>query len=239
MLSSIRVGRWTHPRWNRQQSDCGSSIRSRLFVVSSCQFCQHRWNDLRQWCLWTTSPALLPCARLDHATKSRSDEQVRPAETAVAATKHAWLFSLLSKSSNNDPYQPMINAFHAFLIRNDPVIFTWPSFDVECILFRAVRSNYFDDFSIPSIRVSWTTLSHSLEYSLWMILLSNKVTEDLHSIDADLRSLESNDLTRQLLKKIDIYNYYFSFLKLVGVWNKVRSRRETENRRFSYGRRLQ
>lgn len=33
--------------------------------------------------------------------------------------------------------------------------------------------------------------------------------------------LETNDLTRQLAKKGDIYNYYFAFLKLVSVWNKV------------------
>lgn len=33
--------------------------------------------------------------------------------------------------------------------------------------------------------------------------------------------LDTTDLTRQLTKKIEIYNYYFSFLKLVGVWNKV------------------
>lgn len=29
--------------------------------------------------------------------------------------------SLMSKPQTNDPYQPMINAFHSFLIRNDPV----------------------------------------------------------------------------------------------------------------------
>jgi hypothetical protein len=32
------------------------------------------------------------------------------------------IYSLLSKTANNDPYQPMINSFHAFLIRNDPVM---------------------------------------------------------------------------------------------------------------------
>jgi hypothetical protein len=40
-----------------------------------------------------------------------------------------------------------------------------------------------------------------------------------------LSNLETNDLTRQLAKKADIYNYYFSFLKLIGIWNKVRRRR--------------
>lgn len=40
--------------------------------------------------------------------------------------------------------------------------------------------------------------------------------------------LETNDLTRQLAKKGDIYNYYFSFLKLIGVWNKVRTQVEFE-----------
>jgi len=40
-------------------------------------------------------------------------------------------------------------------------------------------------------------------------------------IDDPSLQQETNDLTRQLTKKIDIYNYYFSFLKLVGVWNKL------------------
>lgn len=36
-------------------------------------------------------------------------------------------------------------------------------------------------------------------------------------------NLDTSDLTRQLEKKNDIYNYYFSFLKLIAVWNKVKS----------------
>lgn len=35
---------------------------------------------------------------------------------------YVFICSLLSKVENNDPYQPMINSFHAFLIRNDPVM---------------------------------------------------------------------------------------------------------------------
>ena len=198
--------------------------RSWLFALPSCQLFQHRRNHLRQRCLRAASPSLLSRSRIDHSAKSRSHDQVGSIEKRDAERRHSWFSSLLSKSSNNDPYQPMINAFHAFLIRNDPVRLIPTSFHIKHILFRAVQSNCFDDFWIPLIRVNWTILSHSLEYSSWMIHLYSKVSRDLHSIDAHRWCLETNDLTRQLAKKIDIYNYYFAFLKLVGVWNKVRNR---------------
>ena len=41
-----------------------------------------------------------------------------------------------------------------------------------------------------------------------------------------------NDLSRQLGKKMDIFNYYFSFLKLIAVWNKVSECNESFFSRF-------
>ncbi|CAM2705605.1 unnamed protein product [Rotaria socialis] len=97
--------------------------------------------------------------------------------------------NLLTKNADNDPYQPMINAFHAFLIRNDP------GGAVE--LFRRFLS-VIDTTQLDDIVV---------RFGIFII------------DDPSLQ--ETNDLTRQLEKKNDIYNYYFSFLKLIAVWNKL------------------
>jgi hypothetical protein len=67
-------------------------------------------------------------------------------------------------------------------------------------------------------------LLYNLESLLLMIHLykvRNEFVGKKNSISLS-SNLETNDLTRQLAKKADIYNYYFSFLKLVGIWNKVR-----------------
>ncbi|CAF0771571.1 unnamed protein product [Adineta ricciae] len=97
--------------------------------------------------------------------------------------------NLLTKTTTNDPYKPMIESFHAFLLRNDP------GGAVE--LFRrfltTIDTNQLDDIIV--------------QFGMFII------------DDPSLQ--ETNDLTRQLAKKGDIYNYYFSFLKLIGVWNKL------------------
>lgn len=63
-------------------------------------------------------------------------------------------------------------------------------------------------------------LLYNLECLLLMIH-RYKVRENLIANKIECLFLEMKDLTRQLGKKMDIFNYYFSFLKLIGVWNKV------------------
>lgn len=92
--------------------------------------------------------------------------------------------------------------------------------DWDC---RAVLSNYFDDFWVALTPVNWTILSCNSECFLLMIHLY-KVGDDSPSKTFPLSlslCLDTTDLSRQLGKKMDIFNYYFSFLKLIGVWNKV------------------
>ncbi|CAF1221351.1 unnamed protein product [Adineta steineri] len=97
--------------------------------------------------------------------------------------------NLLSKVTNDDPYQPMINSFHAFLIRNDP----GGAVDLFRRFINTIDTNQLDDIII--------------QFAIFII--------------DDPTLQETNDLTRQLAKKADIYNYYFSFLKLISVWNKL------------------
>ncbi|CAF3722387.1 unnamed protein product [Adineta steineri] len=97
--------------------------------------------------------------------------------------------NLLSKITNDDPYQPMINSFHAFLIRNDP----GGAVDLFRRFINTIDTNQLDDIII--------------QFAIFII--------------DDPTLQETNDLTRQLAKKADIYNYYFSFLKLISVWNKL------------------
>ncbi len=70
-------------------------------------------------------------------------------------------------------------------------------------------------------------LLYNLECLLLMIHLYKVRNEFIEEEKKNHRffNLEINDLTRQLAKKMDIFNYYFSFLKLIGVWNKVRRKR--------------
>jgi hypothetical protein len=94
-------------------------------------------------------------------------------------------FSLLSKTTNNDPFQPMIQSFHAFLIRNDPVRrdrSTVIEFDFSfCFsLLRVVRwiySNVFSTLSIPvnSIILSFNSASLSLMIHRCLLHLRSKV----------------------------------------------------------------
>ncbi|CAF2359714.1 unnamed protein product [Rotaria sp. Silwood2] len=97
--------------------------------------------------------------------------------------------TLLSKTADNDPYQPMINSFHAFLIRNDP----GGAVELFRRFFNTIDKSQLDDIIVQ----------------FGMFIIDDPSLQD------------TNDLTRQLAKKTDIYNYYFSFLKLINVWNKL------------------
>ncbi len=71
----------------------------------------------------TTSITFLSCTRFNNTSSSRFNDKVKKPKHSYRIENRSFhdLYSLLSKTANNDPYQPMINSFHAFLIRNDPV----------------------------------------------------------------------------------------------------------------------
>lgn len=71
------------------------------------------------------------------------------------------------------------------------------------------------------MQTNWMILLFNLHFSLLMIQHWKVKPHPRFLRIWVVFSVETHDLTRQLNKKLNIFNYYYSFLKLIGVWNKV------------------